>query len=605
MAVGTLQRGFRPRFSTLVYVALILLGSLVSVLARREVPVALSASPFDGGLFVREATYLVHGRWLGPFDNLTLAKGPSYPAFIAVTHNLGLPLKIGEQLTWLLAAGCTTVCVWIVTRRRSLAVAAYLVLALNPDSFGALNSGDLRDGWYASLSLLFLSSLFIAGYAAVSRVRIVWVILAGVLAGLSGAAFWLCREEGPWILPAVAVIAVGVPLGALVTVRFGSSRPRPSRRQVLRKLGRYGITAAAVAALFAAPVAFVKIKNNDHYGTTLVNDQTTGAFARAYADWGRVHAGAPERQIPITRAQREAVYRVSPAARELEPTLEDPKLDWRQLSCRYAQSKSRGCDILGAFTVWAIREAANDVGQYRSEPRAQHFFTELSRQITAACDQGRLTCSNRLPTFLQPLQQVQARAAIRTFANTAWDSVSSPAYTAPVSSAAKIPEVNRDAARVVIEPVAATQAAAAAQVRLFKTRGWPYRRLADVYRFLLPVLMLLGLVGTAVGFARPRWPRAALSILCTAFAVGSVTRLALLTVVVLTQFDAGGGRYQLPSRALMLAFGVVGTAILVEQLWAWRRSHLQRSTGAESSDHGISLQGSAEPPGPEVVTAAG
>jgi hypothetical protein len=577
-----LARG-RLRRSSVLCIGVVLLGSLVSVLGRRGIPVAVGASSFDGGLFVRGATHLAQGDWLGPFDQLTLAKGPAYPAFIAVTHALAVPLKIGEQLTWLLAAGSTAGAVWLVTRRRWLAATAYLVLALSPDGFGWVNAGDVRDGWYASLSLLFLSALFLSVYGALSRVRLLWVSLAALLSGVTGGVFWLCREEGPWILPAVAVIALGLPLGCLLVRWYGAGEGRSSGRRIGRQASRTGVALVIVGAAFAAPIAVVMVENRDHYGTMLTNDLTNGAFARAYADWGRVHAGGAEPTVPVTHGQREAVYRVSSAARLLQPTLEAPNNVWRRLSCRYPASRKYGCDILGAFTVWAIRDAAAVAGQFRSAPDAQRFFTTLSQQIDTACSDHRLTCSARLPTFLQSLQQVRAGAALRSFGATAWSSAWSPAYTALPYVAYPTPQRARDAARAVIKPIAATSQAEEEELRRFQARDWPYRALADLYRWLLPALVVLGVVGAAAAAYRPRsFGQRPLVILCAALMVGVVGRLAVFTVVVLTQFDASGGRYQLPTRALMLAFGVVGSAMLVERF-------LSRTT--QDSTHKVANSG--------------
>ena len=62
--------------------------------------------PTDDILFLRGATSIASGDWLGPFNQVTLAKGAAYPAFIAAMHVLGIPVKIGEQATYALA--CAT-----------------------------------------------------------------------------------------------------------------------------------------------------------------------------------------------------------------------------------------------------------------------------------------------------------------------------------------------------------------------------------------------------------------------------------------------------------------------------------------------------------------
>ena len=55
-------------------------------------------TPHDDYLFVRLAKSILNGEWLGPYDQLTLVKGPVYPLFLAVAHHTGLPLLFVQQL---------------------------------------------------------------------------------------------------------------------------------------------------------------------------------------------------------------------------------------------------------------------------------------------------------------------------------------------------------------------------------------------------------------------------------------------------------------------------------------------------------------------------
>src|SRR5436309_3545317 len=45
----------------------------------------------DDYLFVRQALSILEGRWLGPFDFLTLSKGPFFSMWLAAMHLLSLP----------------------------------------------------------------------------------------------------------------------------------------------------------------------------------------------------------------------------------------------------------------------------------------------------------------------------------------------------------------------------------------------------------------------------------------------------------------------------------------------------------------------------------
>lgn len=85
--------------------------------------------------------------------------------------DVGEDLKVAEQLTMIAAAAMVALSVWLVTRRLWLTTAVYLVLALNPISFTLGSAGVLRDGWYASLCILFPAALFVAVYGAMTGVR--------------------------------------------------------------------------------------------------------------------------------------------------------------------------------------------------------------------------------------------------------------------------------------------------------------------------------------------------------------------------------------------------------------------------------------------------
>src|SRR4029077_17650276 len=72
------------------------------------VPVsAIGEAGHDDFLFVRLAYYLGSGSWLGPYNNLTLAKGMGYPSCILAAFGAARPLKKCEQTHYLAACGFT------------------------------------------------------------------------------------------------------------------------------------------------------------------------------------------------------------------------------------------------------------------------------------------------------------------------------------------------------------------------------------------------------------------------------------------------------------------------------------------------------------------
>ena len=560
----------------------VVLASLVSVVLRRSVPIPIGLSPLDDGLFLRSAAAIVRGDWLGPYDNLTLSKGPAYPVFIALMHEVGWELKVGEQVTYLLAAAVLALAIWSATRRLVTSVAAYVVVALDPVSFNSQGAELIRDSWHASLGLLFPSAVFLALHLALTQRR--WWAWAGaaVLAGISGGVYWLCREEGAAILPSIAVIVVGTPLLGGRAKGRGQGQGHEhghgqEQRTPVGTIGRYGCALALVGITFLAPLLAVRGLNAEHYGVAITTDTTDGSFPAAYADWTRVGGAGAQHRVPITPAQRLAVYRVSPAAREIEPFLEAPDNPWGDPHL-----------FSGAQTIWAIRDATTLAGQYSSAARSQAFFARLDAEINAGCDSGVLACSPRLPTPLQSLQRaspgdltrVSGAITLSVLTGRGLLDRSTPRGSSVVSTRAGV--------AALVAGVPADDAGAAAQRAQFDATSWRLDVLGAAYGPLLVGLAVIAVVATSLGWWRMRRPRSPLLVLGLALAVGFVARTGLMALITVADYNATIARYQLASRSLLVGATVVGCAVALELLTDRRSASRSDRVSASRSSSGAS-----------------
>ena len=455
-----------------ICIAIAAVAAIVSVLLRLHVPVLTlptGASGYDDGLFIRQASNLAGRHWLGSFDNLTLAKGMAFPAFIALMHGLRVPLMLGIQATVLAAALALAAAVWVVTRRDWLATVTFVVLALDPMNYSYQAARVIRDDWYAALALLFVSLLFLAVYGAARGRSLPGMLGLGFLGGLCGAAFWLCREEGPWIVPSVLIAAMVLPLGLYLRGRRQPIGERAPDELVRRR--KVAVGAALVAALvgLGVPIEIVRAENDSHYGAALTNDMASGEIARAYADWSRVRAGPLIYRVPFSREQRQAVYAVSPAARQLRSYLESKQNPWAQGECSHGIS----CDELtGRVEIWALRSAAAQRGHFSSESAAQDFFAQLDDQINAACDSGRLDCATQLPVGLQPLQHTSLSGLTDSFTAGIWDLFTSSRLYSLVRQVPPLTQADRNYVRSIVGGLPATQAEADQGVSDFVAGDW-------------------------------------------------------------------------------------------------------------------------------------
>ncbi len=363
--------------------------AVISLWLRTCFPVhAIADASYDDALFVRGAYALSAHQWLGPFDHLTLAKGMGYPWFIRITGALGLPLKLAEQLLYLAVCGLLASEVAKRTRRPWAGVALFAALAFNPVLWHPELARVIREGIYLSQSLALIVLLGLLLFPAHKRARHRTFVLAAST-GLVFGGFWLTREEGVWILPALAVLAV------MKLVQQGSLWRRcPAPRAALLPMLAQVLFPMLVVAVFAQVVIQgVKAVNLSRYGVFQSTEFHSPSFTRAYGALARIRHDQPVRYVVFPADARQRAYAVSSAARELQPFLEgDSGRSWQRIGCN--QLSLTDCPgILSGWFMWAFRDATALAGHYRSAPDAMAFYDRLTREINEACDQGVIPCN--------------------------------------------------------------------------------------------------------------------------------------------------------------------------------------------------------------------
>lgn len=546
-------RGLAMRSSVVVvlYAAI----AAASLWLRSAVPtMALSAAMHDDFLFVRQAYYLGAGVWLGPFDNLTLAKGMGYPAFILAAFLSGLPLKLAEHVVYLGAAGVTA---WIAARiagSRLLGLILFAVLAFNPLLWHEQLARVIREGLYGSLSLALVALMAGAAFGHHWGWRFLPYRLAlFVAAGLVGGLYWLTREEGVWLAPALAVLLGAIGLDAFARWRGGE------RRAALRLtvISAAGFAAAGLAA--AGIVGSVAAANRAAYGVFASNEFYDSAFPAAYGAVSRIRHDTWRRHVVFPKDAREKAYAVSAAARELRPSLDGVDGEtWREVGC--AQTQTNPCpEILSGWFMWALRGAAATAGHYASGRDADAFYQRLSGEIDAACDDGRLSCLPSRATMAPPFRWhyvadalAVVPALLRTLVAVGNAEVGSLASSGP----------HIEFMAQLVGPVSRPFASeASAAQRLRRVQLSVARLIARVYSIIIPALAVVASIGFVVALALQRFRRPlppgmlTLTAICAA---AVAIRIALLAYLDVTSIPAINLLYLSPATPFLLCFVVLG-----------------------------------------------
>jgi hypothetical protein len=524
------------------------------MLMRALVPIWIVAdTTIDDQLFVRLSNNLSTGHWLGAYSRYTLVKGPAFPTFLAVVERLHLPPLLALQA---LHVGASALAGWAVARatgRMWWGFAAFAAVALDPSYYGAESSRLLRDGFYGTTTLLLLTVLLGAALTVQTRHRARYVIGWGLLGGLALAVYWLTREEHVWLVPSLGLLSV-----ALLAAGY-------------RTGGRLGVVVPLLAlvvmgGVLEAGVQAVERVNRHRYGAGLVSDLADGEYVRTYGLWQSVDAGTDRRYVPVSGAQRTAVYSVSPAARELQTALEGSLLrNYSALSCDLVQVCD---DYTVGFFPYALRDAMAQTGHETSAREAQSFLRALGDQIEATCSSHLLRCGAR-PHGLLPRGALSSPARL---GSSGWGgagyllSFGLGDQDRPPSSGS----IDSWRHFTRLAGVAGSPAAQQSQEQGTLHRAQALEAVRWVYSGLAVVALPLALTGYALALRRRR-PR----LLTVAFglvaALTVLVRLALLAVVDATSFPATHNGYVLPASAPLCLALVLGVWCLWERRWGTTR----------------------------------
>lgn len=362
----------------------------LSLWLRSAFPIfAIADAGHDDGLFVKLAASIRHGDWLGPYNNLTHAKGIAYSLFLAANNATGLSAKTSEHLLYLFVALFFASMLGKVYNSKWMKLSIFSLLAFIPTAYNPLIGGRVvREGLYISLSLLLLAlairCFVLSKSASVNeQLREKWFFL--MLLGFVAGFYWITREEGIWLLPSLTII-----------LTFWLC----SQRMILRswKTTVFYLSLPLIFALIV--IGTINTINYYWYGVFRNNDFRSADFQSAYGALSRIKQDQWQRYIVFPRDARERAYRFSTAVRELQPHLEGSIGDfWLNAGC---QSTNICQKFHAGWFMWALRDAVSAAGHYSSAKDAHHFYTRLSSEINNACDKHPDECLPYRKTMIPP-----------------------------------------------------------------------------------------------------------------------------------------------------------------------------------------------------------
>lgn len=336
--------------------------------------------PHDSENYVGHARSILTGHWFGPYSDLTLIKEPFFPIYLAFVHEIGLTVPPANELLY--ACACLLACVAIrpLVRNGFVLTGIFAFLLFQPMTYTELAWMATRSQINDSLALAAIAcatAILVRRHRPLRTVLWWWFGLS-----VAFAAFWLTREEAIWLVPSLLVIAAVYAIAV--------------RRNVDAR-GKLAVLLVPVAVCAGAQALIGEV-NQQLYGWNTVVETKAPEFVSAYNSFVRIIPDREEPLVTVTRSAREMAYRVSPAARQLQPSLDGPVTNgWIAMVCKYPIHICN--DFAGSFFMWAFRDAVAAAGHYTSGAEARRFYLQLASEIDHACDVGQLRCRRKGSTI--------------------------------------------------------------------------------------------------------------------------------------------------------------------------------------------------------------
>jgi len=388
-------------------IALVLIYVIVAV----HIPIGVDTTlPHDDELYMRLGRSLAEGRWLGAFSQFTLAKGPGYPAFLALNNWLGIPLSLGHALFH-----CFSITFFAMICRRFInsdliSAVLFTLLLWHPISLSEWLLRVHRDEIYYGQTLLIIGSMLWVLFCPVGgKHRALCAVFSGVVLGW----FWLTREEGPWIIPGLALMVLASGLHAFRESQLGFGNQR--LRELVSSL-------SIVLGIFVATQIGFRSIDYFVYGKFVSVDVKETNFLRALRAIHSVRSGGTKPFVSITRNARARVAAVSPAFSSVESYFENQGKFWEKFNtdviCLAEQVRIHEGDrrntggssipspcgeIASGWFMWGLRDAAQKTGHYSSPAAASMFFRRIAHEISGACARGDLECDPQLLSEVPPV----------------------------------------------------------------------------------------------------------------------------------------------------------------------------------------------------------
>lgn len=378
---------FSIQKSDLLFIGLFVLLITFRLWLITGIPKMLVYGPHDDLYFAKAAHYIIHGQWMGPYNQMTLIKGPFYAFFLILSFLSGLPLFLNESLFFIIACLLLFFALRPIIKNQWWRLLFFTILLFCPASLATpWNLRVYREFVYFSLTLYVIA--FSIGLFLRVKEKSASLLFWSVGFGITMGAFLITREEGMWIYPILFCLWVFSILSIW-------------KNDLQKKWFRTGILLLPVV-IWLVPGTLISQINAHYYGFNGTAETLDPDFNRVINALGSIQSSTWHPSVQITKEARMKAYEASTLFRKLQGPIEDAMPIWNNFddstmngkpAWYLSQYTNNGSEIGNGHFIWLLRDAVRNQGYYDNGKYPGGFYKQLADQLELACKNGTLSCS--------------------------------------------------------------------------------------------------------------------------------------------------------------------------------------------------------------------
>lgn len=336
-----------------------------------KIPLLIQAdAAYDDFLFIKYANNILHGSWLGSFDNVTLAKSPGFSIFIAINALLGLPYSFSIIMIYIVVILIFLKAIKLKISNKYFLTVLYIFLLFSPAMFHIENTQKIyRGGLLISFSLLVIASiigLYIRRRAS-KKTMFKWSLLLS----FSLSFFWFIKEDSIWILPFVITAIIILIIDYIKNKKIDNLFKR---------------ICISILPFFVLIISNVIICTTNYikYGVYTISDRTGSNFKNFISDIVKIEDKSNKNMdIWITKKMMYKAVNSSKTLKTIKPEIDDMYSNsWALLE---------NGEIPGDIIDWTLKEAIDKAGIYKKGGKyTNDFYGKIHDELQESFENGKL-----------------------------------------------------------------------------------------------------------------------------------------------------------------------------------------------------------------------